>query len=119
MNEIIENGTVKRGHLGFTGGERLTERKSPNLNIASFENTGILVTDVALNGPADIAGLRINDILLSIDGVQVNDLSATQDIIAETPPGSQLTLIVSRDEQLISMTVTVGELSPNPLSRRS
>ncbi|MGB3725587.1 MAG: trypsin-like peptidase domain-containing protein [Glaciecola sp.] len=103
MDEIIENGTVRRGQLGFRG--------------TGYRNTqGILVEEVATNGPAHKAGLRVNDVLLSINGVELDNGNTALDIIAETRPGSEIVLVISRDEQLISMTVVVAELKPQMLA---
>ena len=98
MNEIIENGKVTRGQLGF-GGSEFTDRP------------GILVTSIQPGSPADIAGLKVNDILVSIDNTPVEGASKALDRIAETPPGTILSLVVLRDEQRVSMQVVVGELS--------
>lgn len=97
MDEIIDNGRVRRGELGFSGN--------------GFENRGILVDNVTANGPADEAGLRVNDLLLSVNGEAVIDVAKTLDLIAGSRPGSQLMLTVSRNDQLVSITVTVRELS--------
>jgi serine protease DegS len=103
MDEIIENGTVRRGQLGFRG--------------KGYADTqGILVEEVAANGPADVAGLRVNDLLLSINGVALDDGTKALDLIAETRPGSEVILVISRNERLITMTVIVGELQPQMLA---
>lgn len=99
MEEIIENGRVIRGQLGFSGSE-----------IAGSQ--GILVDSVMPNRPAFNAGLRVNDILLSINGEAVHSASKALDTIAETRPGSELVLMVSRNDQTIEINVVVGELLP-------
>ncbi|GBL04885.1 serine protease DegS [Glaciecola sp. KUL10] len=104
MDEIISDGRVTRGHLGISGAE--STRGAP----------GIIVTGVAPNGPAHTAGMQVNDILLSVNGVRLESASKTLDMIAETKPGTELVLEVSRNEEVITMTVVVGELSPAPVS---
>lgn len=103
MNEIISDGRVTRGELGISGAE---SRGAP----------GIIVTSVTQNGPADTAGMQVNDILLSVNGVRLESASKTLDMIAETRPGTELVLEVSRNEQVITMTVVVGELSAQMVS---
>lgn len=102
MNEIIENGKVTRGQLGFAGSE-----------FTDPDRLGIVVTSVQPGGPADVAGLRVNDILISIDDSEVKSASKALDRIAETPPGTILSLIVMRDQERVTMQVVVGELSPS------
>jgi serine protease DegS len=97
MQAIITDGKVVRGQLGFQGNEY---RGRP----------GIVVTAVAPNSPAATAGLQAQDIILAIDGIRLESASKTLDMIAETAPGTQLELEVSRGGDLLSMTVTVGEL---------
>ena len=103
MDEIIENGTVRRGQLGFRGEGHVNEK-------------GIVVKSVDANGPAALAGLRVNDVLLSLNGIEIEDVVTARDIIAESAPGSEMVFIVSRDEQLITMTVVVAELNQRQLA---
>lgn len=101
MDEIIENGKVTRGQLGFVGNE-MTNRN------------GILVNGIQPNSPADVGGLRVNDILVAVDNELVESASKTLDKIAETPPGTILQLEVLRENETITMQVVVGELrTPN------
>lgn len=101
MDEIISNGRVIRGQLGFIGSEN---RNRP----------GIDVEAVAKGSPADIAGLKPGDIIVAIDGVQLESASKTLDMIAETEPGTKLVIEVSRDGQSLSINATVAELRTNP-----
>ena len=97
MEEIITNGKVIRGQMGFVGSEY---RGRP----------GIQVTDVAANSPAERAGLRRDDVILAIDGIRLETASKTLDMIAETAPGTVMTLEVSRGGELITLKATVAEL---------
>ena len=97
MDDIIQNGKVIRGQLGFVGQE---QRGVP----------GIMVSAVASGSPADKAGLRRDDIILAIDGVQLESASKTLDLIAETEPGTSLELNISRGGENLMITATVTEL---------
>jgi serine protease DegS len=99
MDEIIENGTVRRGHLGFSGEAFINEK-------------GIIVRWIDTDGAADIAGLRVNDVILTVDGVEIDDAAAARDYIAESTPGSEMVLVIRRDDKLITMTAVVAELNP-------
>ncbi|BCO17873.1 outer membrane-stress sensor serine endopeptidase DegS [Alteromonas sp. KC3] len=100
MDEIISNGRVIRGQLGFIGSEN---RNRP----------GIDVTAVAKGSPADLAGLQPGDIIVAIDGVQLESASKTLDMIAETTPGTELDIEISRDGRSLSIKATVAELRTN------
>lgn len=97
MEEIIINGKVVRGQMGFVGKEY-------------NGRPGIQVTEVAQNSPADKAGLRPDDIIMAIDGIRLETASKTLDMIAETAPGTVMTLEVSRDGDLLELKAVVAEL---------
>ena len=97
MDKIINNGRVIRGQLGFIGSEY---RNRP----------GIEVTAVPKGSPAEQAGLQPGDIILAIDGIRLESASKTLDMIAETTPGTELELDVSRSGQSITIKATVAEL---------
>jgi serine protease DegS len=97
MEEVIANGKVTRGQLGFSGNELVG-------------HNGILVTSVAANSPAYRAGLQPEDILVAINGEAVKSSATTLDLIAETSPGTTLKLQVSRREQLFDLEAVVTEL---------
>lgn len=100
MDEIITNGKVTRGQLGFEG------REYPG-------RPGIEVTAVARNSPVDKAGIETGDIILAIDGIRLESAAKTLDMIAETPPGTKLKLEISRAGATITIEVVVAELRVN------
>lgn len=95
MESIITHGRVIRGQLGFEGD-------------TGFNIPGILVTKVTPNGPAFNAGLRPDDIVLSIDGERIVNASKTLERIAETPPGTELSLTVDRQGNLLKLVAQVA-----------
>jgi CHAT domain-containing protein len=77
-------------------------------NIAS--STGIKITQVVAGEAAEKAGLKPNDIILSLDGQAFND---TQRLIAEIQshtPGAQVSLHVLRDGSEITLQATLAEM---------
>ncbi len=100
MNDIIANGKVIRGQLGISG-DQLQNR------------SGIFVTEVAIGGPADIAGIQPQDVILAINGIDIESAADTLNMIAETKPGTELKIEVSRGGNLITLKATVAELGAN------
>jgi serine protease DegS len=99
MTEIIANGKVTRGALGFSGGEPL-----------AATNKGILVTDVVRGKPADLGGLQVKDIILSVDGIPTTSVRETLEYITDTRPGTQVLVEVNRNGTTVNLTLTVAEL---------
>ncbi|GBD85886.1 putative serine protease HtrA [bacterium BMS3Abin02] len=72
-------------------------------------NEGVIVTTVLPTGPADIAGLRVGDIIIAVDGQNVVDESSLEATIVAAEPGNVLELTVVRGRQQGMIDVTVGE----------
>ncbi|MBF7074902.1 trypsin-like peptidase domain-containing protein [Glaciecola sp. MH2013] len=98
MDEIIMSGTVIRGELGF------------EVSLAD-DGSSMVITEVFRNGGAARAGLRENDILLSINGISLSDAEKALAFVADSTPGTELTLEVMRNNQLIVMSVVVGAVA--------
>jgi len=95
MQQIVENGTVRRGWLGALFGDLPLSLQTDG----SAARRGIQVRKVTPGGPAWTAGVRGGDILLSVDGVEVDDARALMLMIAQRKPGSRLELSVQRDNE--------------------
>jgi serine protease DegS len=97
MDEIIANGKVTRGQLGIAASEYIGR-------------PGITVTAVAADSPAANAGVMVGDLLLSIDGIPIVGGTQTLELIAETAPGTELVLEISRNDEILKIKATVAEL---------
>lgn len=97
MDEIIANGKASHGVLGFSGTEYA-------------DRFGIVVNRVFPGGPAERGGLHPQDIIMSIDGNAVESVNKTLDLVAQSEPGTVLTLEVKREEETLTLQVTVAEL---------
>jgi serine protease DegS len=98
LNEIIDTGRVTRGALGFIGQQ------------SGLTNTGIVVIDVTKGDPAELAGLKVKDLILSVNNIPASSIRDTLDYIADTAPGQTITLEVNRDGVLLKLDVVVAEL---------
>ena len=104
-NQIIKHGRVTRGSIGisFSRGDR------PELTKALGVENGVLVEQVQKDGPAEKAGIKVEDVITSIDGKPVrngNDLVAR---VADTPVGESVKVTVDRGGKKMDMTVTIGD----------
>lgn len=105
--QLIEQGHVERGWLGIVMGRLTPELAS---SFAYAETDGVLINDIAPEGPAAAAGLRPGDIVQGIDGRPVRDLSGFRAAIAQTPPGQTVRLNVWRDGSMAEVAVQLGRL---------
>jgi serine protease Do len=67
------------------------------------------ISVVAEGSPAEKAGLKVNDIVLSADGKKVSTGEEFRSFLSNKKPGVQLTLQVRRGEETITLKVTVGK----------
>lgn len=105
MNQIIEQGMVVRGWLGFEA--------SPLPSAIAIElqlpfNSALRVTNVASDGPASKAGLKRGDIVTSLNGAAIVDAQSGIATISALKPGSPLQLGVWRNGKRLQLSAVTG-----------
>lgn len=104
IDDIIEFGYYRRAFLGITISEmdaKLADEIGVNIT------TGALIVEVQENSSAEKAGLRPNDIILSVNGADINNASQLQAAIGASRVGDHLMISVSRNGRIISVPVTL------------
>jgi len=105
-NQIRENGKVSRGFIGVTYQDvDFNQAKAFGLD----EVYGALIPEVSEEGPADKAGLKSGDIVLSINNQKINRAADLPFTIGRTHPGDKVPFKILRDGKAINMVVVVGE----------
>lgn len=94
--QLLERGVVERSYLGVAI-DRIDAVKAAQLGVRPHE--GVVVAQVFANSPAAQAGLKENDIILTLDGRPVNSAAGLQEIVERLPPGSKHELRVVRSGQ--------------------
>ncbi len=79
--------------------------------------SGILITDVIDRGPADLAGLRGQDVLIGWNGIKLNDRFELIRRVQNATAGSSVRLRVLRKGKVREMTARI-ETRPQDFSRR-
>ncbi len=105
MKQIIESGHVERGWLGIEA-QDLTPQLAETFSLKGTR--GMLIAGVLRGGPADRAGLRPGDVLTHIDGRAVENAHAAMSQIAQSAPGTRLTLEGVRDGSALELSVVTG-----------
>jgi len=73
------------------------------------EERGVEVTMVDQDAPAGKAGLKEHDVILSVNGADVESVEQLRRMIRETPPGRVVTLGLSRDGQPMTLKVQLAD----------
>jgi serine protease Do len=111
MDQLVTRGRLTRGYLGVAV-QDLTPALARGLKIDA--DRGLLVVDVAPDGPAAQAGLQRNDVIVAVDGKPPEDAGHFRNLVAGTAPGSRLRLTILREGRERTVEVTVGELPERP-----
>jgi serine protease Do len=103
----LKQGKVVRGWLGV-----VIQKISPDLKdkLRLKDERGALVGDVTPNSPADKAGIKRGDVIVSFDGKEVKEMNDLPFIVAATPVGKTVNVDVLRQGQKVTVQVKVGEL---------
>lgn len=107
INELMQNGYVKRPWMGV-GITDVTEYISKQYDLP----IGVYIGRVYYNSPAEEAGLRPSDVIIEIDGVEVETTADLSRIIESHKVGDTITLKVYRNNKYIEVDVTLGVMPP-------
>ncbi|MHA1598699.1 MAG: PDZ domain-containing protein, partial [Alphaproteobacteria bacterium] len=107
INQLIKYGEVKRGWLGVHI-QAVTEEIAETLNMKKAE--GALVANLVEDGPADAAGIKAGDVILSFDGKRVPQMRKLPRIVAETNIDKPVKVVLWRDGKKMTVKVDVGRL---------
>ena len=101
MQDLAQHGQVVRGWLGLEGQDATPEI----LAKIGLENvSGVLITEVFLDSPADKAGIKIGDIITEIDNKKINDVRDILNKIADSRPDQKVSIKAVRQMQSFSTT---------------
>ena len=103
-NDVIRTGRVTRGSIGV---QWQKADNKPELFRALGSKPGVLVNVVKKDGPADKAGIKVEDIITAMNGTPVKDGDDLVARVADTPIGTSVSLTVDRDGKTMDFKVTI------------
>ncbi len=104
---------VSRGWIGVTM-QALTENAAKALGLEKAK--GALISSVMENEPAAKAGMKAGDVIIAVNGKEIEDSAALLRAIAGEKPGSKTKVTIWRDGKKKELTVTLGERNADQLN---
>jgi serine protease Do len=103
-SELIKNGKIERGYIGVSIKD-VDSKEAKGLGLDKAK--GVLVQNVLKGGAGDDAGLKTGDVILSVDGKEVDAANQLQTLIGAKKPGEEVTLVVFRDGKSFNQNVVL------------
>jgi serine protease DegQ len=114
LESIISSGSVSRGWIGVEPRE-VTAEIAESLKLPA--GAGILIAGVVRGGPADVAGVKPGDVLMSIAGKPLSDPTSMRNLVAGLAPGSNTAAVLKRNQKDVEIRIEIGK-RPRSTARR-
>lgn len=111
LESIITTGSVTRGWIGVEP-QDVTPEIAESLGLQ--QKSGAIVAGVLQGGPADKAGIRPGDILVSVNGEDIGDTTKLLNVVAQIKPGATAKVHVVRKGKELNLNVVIGKRPPPP-----
>ena len=104
-NQIIRSGHVTRGSIGVSFGKY----DKPDVYKALGLQGGVLVESVEPGGPSEKAGIKAEDVIVSMNGKPVKDGDDLVGKVSDMPVGSEIGVTVDRGGKKVDLKVTIED----------
>lgn len=105
VEDLIESGSVTRGWLGVSI-QDIDENMAKALKLDIRD--GAIIAQVLKNSPAETGGIREQDIILEVDGKEVDNASQLKNLVSSHHPGEETELLILRDGMELELAIILG-----------
>jgi serine protease DegQ len=114
LEDIVKDGKVTRGWIGVEPND-LSPELAETFDVKAKE--GVIITGVLQNGPAAQAGIHPGDVIVSIAGKPVPDVTQLLALVSSLKPGTEANFVVQRKEATLKLKLTPG-IRPKPKTQK-
>lgn len=114
--QLIEHGEVKRGRLGFTAQDLTPELAEA---FGTSRNKGVVVARVEPKSPAEKAGIKVGDVIVAVNGNEVESSAQVRNEIGLLRIGTQVSIEVLRNGKSKLVRASIEEQVSNNISGKS
>lgn len=112
-NQLVAHGSVTRGRIGVHI-QDVDQSLAESFGLSKSQ--GALVSRVEPGGPADKAGIRSGDVIISVDGETINRMAELPAVVAAKKPGTRLEIGVWREGKQQQIEVVVGKFEQDKVA---
>lgn len=109
VDDLLTHGRIVRGYLGVGMKPEMTQDLIREHDLDLDRPRGVYLDLVKPDSPAERGGLHVGDVVLSVDGIDVNHSNQIQTLIYGRDPGETIDLQIMRQGQLHQLAVLLGE----------
>ena len=103
-NQIIRYGRVSRGSIGVQ-----FKADNPSLTRSYGAEGGVFVEQTVEDGPAEKAGMRNEDIIVDVNGTEIDSGERLIEVVAAIGVGETVPITVFRDGEEVTLQVTIAD----------
>lgn len=104
VEDIMDFGAVQRAMMGISM-QDIDSKLANEKNLGN--NDGVYIADVVKDSPADKAGVKPGDVLLSINGVKVTSSPAVQELVNRYRPKDKISVEIVRDGKQKDLSIVL------------
>jgi putative serine protease PepD len=99
-DQLIKTGKVTRSGRAYLG-----------VRVATLIGGGVVVAQVERNGPAASAGMKVGDLIVSVNNKSVVTTDDLATVLADVKPGTTIPVVVNRNGKRLTLDVKVAQLT--------
>lgn len=108
VGDLRQFGSVQRALLGIRMMD-ITQEVKDHFGLGSME--GVYVAEVVNGSAAQKAGMQSGDVIVQVDGRQINSSSQLQEQIGRKNPGDEVVVLVRRGNKSVTLQVTLSGIN--------
>jgi serine protease Do len=112
MEQLLEHGVVTRAWIGVKLDDKFDAKVAAKLRLDRVQGTR--VSEVFPNSPASRAGLQYDDVVLTFDGVDVQDHDHLINLVSLSPIGRRIQMVVWRGAKKMNLFIVLADRSELP-----
>ncbi len=105
-DQLVRTGNVSRAYLGVTLDGVFTQETAHRLGLT--RPLGARVAAITKGSPADVAGIKVDDVIMEFDDTAIEDDDHLVSLVSVTPTNRTVTLGVFRDREFIHLSLPVA-----------